>query len=257
MKLFQKFAFLISILSIAACQKQIDTSTNNLEIGYSSVKSSTVNLNTKDDDLNSSVKKGLLAYYPFSGNANDASGNGNNGTLVNNVQFGADRNGLQGSAFDLAGGANNGRIVTNSSFFNFQYNNSFSISYWVLDAGSYGGRLVSNENSEGNFRIASYGNGVYAIAFGSSVGYLYDTLTLNTWTHITYTYENRSVKLYKNGILKTVGINSSIYPFNYGAPFTIGAKAAPSYDNWLGKLDELRIYNRALTSKEAKYLATH
>ena len=212
-------------------------------------------MNTQTSGIN--INNGLLAWYSFSGNAIDSSGNNNNGSYVNTVNFTTDHLGNVNSALSLNGGSNNGRIITNSSFFNFQYTNAFSISFWVFDAGSNGGRLVSTENPEGNFRISSYGNGAYAIAFGGSVAYVYDTLSLNTWTHITYTYDNRVVNLYKNGALKYTGTNSSIDLFNYGTPFTIGSKAASAYDNWLGKLDELRIYNRAITATEAKYLAAH
>ena len=43
----------------------------------------------------SSLNKGLVAYYPFNGNAKDESGNGNDGE-VNGATLGADRNGISG-----------------------------------------------------------------------------------------------------------------------------------------------------------------
>ena len=53
---------------------------------------------------------GLLAYYPFNGNANDESGNGNNGT-VNEAILSADRNGNANSSYSFDG--DNDYITTN------------------------------------------------------------------------------------------------------------------------------------------------
>jgi hypothetical protein len=203
-----------------------------------------------------SLNSGLLAYYPFSGNVNDSSGNGNNATIVNSITYGTDHNGNPSAALTLNGGFGGGRVITNTSLFNFQYTNNYTLSFWFLDNGSSSGRLFSTENPEGNFRVATYGAGIYAFAFGGSP-YVYDTVALYTWNHISYVYSNRTVKLYKNGILKSVSTDSSTQSLAYGTPFTIGSKAAASYDIWNGKIDEVRIYNREITAKEAQYLATH
>ena len=82
-----------------------------------------VTLSSSSVDINS----GLIAYYPFNGNANDASGNGNNGT-VNGATLCADRNGNSNSAYSFDGISNNITITPNSSF----YNNTFTYSIWVM-----------------------------------------------------------------------------------------------------------------------------
>jgi hypothetical protein len=48
------------------------------------------------------ITNGLVAYYPFDGNANDASGNGNNGTVYG-ATLTADRFGVQGKAMAFNG----------------------------------------------------------------------------------------------------------------------------------------------------------
>lgn len=113
---------------------------------------------------------------------------------------------------------------------------------------------MSTECPEGNFRIAAYDNGVYAIQFAASNFYIYDTVPLNTWNHIVYTYTNVNVRVYKNGILKYSQINTDTEPLHYCAPFTIGAKASPAYDLWQGSIDNLRIYKRALGPSEIQDL---
>jgi len=202
--------------------------------------------------LNNSILNGLIAYYPFNGNVMDVSGNGNNGNIVNTVTYGADHNSIASSALNLG----SGRVTTNTSMFNFQYTDAFTLSFWFQDGGSTTGRLISTENPEGNFRIASYGNGIYAYAFGG-MPYLYDTIPVNTWTHISFVYSNRNISLYKNGVLKTTATNSTTELLHYGTAFTIGSKAASAFDNWIGKIDELRLYNRAITSQEANYIYNH
>jgi len=67
------------------------------------------NLSFGQVDLN----LGLKAYYPFSGNANDASGNGYNGVLQGNVQLTTDRFGNANSAYQFDGN-NDGIIVTDN-----------------------------------------------------------------------------------------------------------------------------------------------
>jgi hypothetical protein len=193
---------------------------------------------------------GLVAYYPFNGNLKDSSGNNNNGTMVGTMGYGTDHNNKGVSSLFLG----SGRVTTNTTMFNFQYGDSFSLSFWVLDNGSASGRLISTENPEGNFRIASYGGGIYAFNYGSGP-YLYDTLKSNTWTHISFVYSNRNMTLYKNGVEKTKMVLTTVEALRYGSQFTIGAKAASAFDTWNGRIDELRIYNRAISKAEAEYLS--
>ncbi|MCP3693720.1 MAG: BACON domain-containing protein, partial [Planctomycetaceae bacterium] len=54
------------------------------------------------EEKDSTLNDGLVAYYPFNGNANDESGNGNNGT-VNGATLSTDRNGNAASAYDFDG----------------------------------------------------------------------------------------------------------------------------------------------------------
>lgn len=207
--------------------------------------------------LTINLKNRLVAYYPFNGNVGDSSGNAKHGTAVGAVNYGTDHNGNASSALSLGGGFNNGRVTTNNSMFNFQYTDSFTVAFWLLDAGtsSSNGRIISTENPEGNFRISTYGGGIYAVQFGGgSDVYLYDTVQPNQWNHIAYTFTNRSVKFYKNGVLKTTRTNNSVEVLNYGTAFTIGSKAASSYDTWNGKIDEVALWARAINANEVAEL---
>jgi len=67
---------------------------------------------------------------------------------------------------------------------------------------------------------------------------------------LVYTYSNRNVNVYIDGILSISNYNNDTELLNYGSPFTIGAKEAHSYDKWSGKIDDIGIWNRALTLQE-------
>jgi cell division protein FtsB len=187
---------------------------------------------------------GLVAWYPFSGDYKDASGNNNNGTLVGSVPFIKDRNGLSNSA--IQGGS--GYIPT-TNFFKFKRNETFSFSTWVLLSGTTcSGRLVSTESNEGHFRIGNAGNGVVIFQFGDYVNS--PQMSLNIWHHLVYVYDNRNESIYLDGVLVKTNLDSSNEPLNYTNPFTIGAKASPAYDKWCDSMDDIGVWNRALTANE-------
>lgn len=195
------------------------------------------------------IRNGLVAYYPFCGNANDISGNNYNGSITGGtLPYVNDRFGNASSAAQLG----SGYITASSSVFNFQRSSSFTVSLWFTkETAASSGRLLSTECPEGNFRIAAGNGGVYAIQFGD---YIYDTVTLNTWNHLSYTYNNRLEKIYINGVLKYSNNDASTEALNYCAPFTIGAKASAAFDRWVGKIDDLSIHNRELSACEIRQL---
>ncbi len=93
---------------------------------------------------------GLVAWYPFNGNANDESGNGFN-SVSNSASIIQDRNSNPNSAYQLG----NGIIQLPVGVFNFQRNESFTISVWFSHQSAINDRLLSSVNSEGNFMIAN------------------------------------------------------------------------------------------------------
>ena len=86
--------------------------------------------------------------------------------------------------------------------------------------------------------------GVKARAFGTSV------LALNTWTHLAVTYDGAMLRLYVNGVLvastaKTGAIASSANPLQFGGDAIYGQYFA-------GKIDEVRVYNVALSAAQVQ-----
>ena len=87
-------------------------------------------------------QNGLVAYYPFNGNANDESGNGNSGT-VKGASLTTDRFGNSSSAFDFNGIDNMIEVPANNQF-DFQ---NFTISTWIKRSKLTGwGCIISKSN---------------------------------------------------------------------------------------------------------------
>jgi hypothetical protein len=80
------------------------------------------------DDPASIPRNGLVGEWLFSGNANDTSGSGLNGT-VNGAVLTADRDGITDSAYSFTGSSGNDIAVPDSAVFDFG-NGDFTISAW-------------------------------------------------------------------------------------------------------------------------------
>ena len=209
---------------------------------------------------------GLVGWWPFNGNANDQSGNGNNGT-VNGATLTTDRFGNSNSAYNFDGVDD--YIGTNLSGITGQ--NSRTISFW----------FNSNNNTSGIKTIVGYGEHTASAPQGSrfdctlengkpsiEIGFTYASYTLNNvqnnWKFYTVTYESsfgttvQAIKLYIDGVLQqnpsildpSILINTgNLYKVFFGAPYT-----NPSGNSFNGKIDDIGIWNRALTQQEITQL---
>lgn len=208
---------------------------------------------------------GLIGYWPFTGNANDLSGNAYNGT-VNGATLTTDRFGNANSAYSFDG------ISNYISTANINLHDTGTISVWVnpyLKAAgnngfTYSASLVDeNMDASGNSGYGLYyndslNNGLYA-----HVGYSGNSnttvlshidLSLHAWHHCVLTLNNGTGKLYLDGnlIYTQTGLSSTsqtstVLLFGKG-PWASNANL------FKGKLDDIRIYNRTLTSLEVNSL---
>ena len=202
---------------------------------------------------------GLVAYYPFNGNANDASGNNFNG-VVNGATLTTDRFGNANSAYQF----NNNYIqISNSG--NIDFTNGITFCAWIYTSQYHLGGIVDKMDFTSGFRISTrssntgslYNSKIWAQINGYNLGNAAVSTpqyTLNSWQLIVGTYNptDDSLKLYNNGIL--VGkalINQSISNTNN---IVIGRSTPSGVEYFNGVLDDIRIYNRALTQQEINYL---
>ena len=207
---------------------------------------------------------GLVAYYPFNGDANDASGAGKNGTLLGTYSF---VDGLQGQSVQLIG--DNTTFHSTGGYVqippidtsNLQ---GLTISIWVKEDSSSGGDgyvFMSSDYTQGWCGIGHFGTYVqYAAgANNTTVAPLsipFDSTAFGSWTMYTLVYSNNILSAYINGQLKgSVSQKLSIY----GSLVTIGSHIwggewAGYSTHFTGDIDEARIYNRALSVNELQTL---
>jgi hypothetical protein len=74
-------------------------------------------------------------------------------------------------------------------------------------------------------------------------------LTVNNWSHIAMTYDGAALRVYQNGALvHTVNMTGNI--INGAGPLRIGGNASWANEFFNGMIDDVRVYNRALTLAE-------
>ena len=214
------------------------------------------------------LSSGLVGYWPFDGGVTswktdttqDQSGNGNTGNLASMSTTTSPVAGKIGGALKFNGTSN---YVNVSPF--PSTTNPLTISAWVYPTsfaptgfGSGNGGTIIEENESGG------GAGwIFGISDGGSTGQLWfwpsggndkfstNTVPLNKWTHVVATYDGTSIRFYINGVLNSVQTMSA--PQGSATFLKIGAKAWTT-GYWQGKLDEVRLYNRALSPQEVLQL---
>jgi hypothetical protein len=189
--------------------------------------------------------------------ASDSSGNGNDGTLVlmNPAQDWV--TGKVGGALDFDG-SNDYVNCQNSE--DLQLTDALTIAGWVK-ANSWGsGYDVSiiarkGEDNPNNYQLAiADGRATLYLDDGDSNGFRGDTV-LNTgqWYHVAGTWDGAQVRIYLNGILDNDPPDSYSLTLNTDTrDLYIGGRSGTDLLN--GTLDDVRIYNRALTLEEVSDL---
>jgi len=199
---------------------------------------------------------GLIAYYAMENSVSDSSGNGLNGTILGNPNFVA---GHEGMALDLDG---YGDYVYcgYDPLFNVT-TNEITVSAWVTI------RSIANEWAA----IAAKGEYAWRLGnaswdprfhFGISIYNAPDTACLdgvtavgyNDWHHVAGMFDGSNIMVYLDGALDaSVPTTESISINN--AYMLIGDNPEATGRYWDGIIDELKIYDRALSEGELRYLA--
>jgi hypothetical protein len=212
---------------------------------------------------------GLVAYYPFNGNANDESGNGNNG-VVNGSTLTTDRFGNAGQAYGFDGIDDMIRVTQNA---NLNAITKTTISFWANHnqvtrttdgfdwqayiskdmPGKWFTSMLCTDPSgcQGEQPIIFYTPGLSK----TETRYNWSTVSPNVWYYITLSNDGSTSKFYLNGAL--------VYSENVTGSITtntsdliLGRCLTGSLYPLDGKLDDVRIYNRALSDGEVQALYT-
>jgi hypothetical protein len=214
-----------------------------------------------------SLTEGLVAYYPFDGNANDASGFGNHGT-VKGATLTADRFGNAKSAYQFDGAK--ARIVVSSNP-SLNPSNQLTLAFWVKInrlSDTHTWTLIIHKGNASN----CCDNREYTLWLNnkpyfhfSLAGDSQDSHSLNhygvqlgEWIFYTAVIDRRNhmMKNYINGELKTQQKDPSSSFKNGDDALKFGGNSQQKswFSSLDGVLDEIRIYNRALTDSEIQSL---
>lgn len=197
---------------------------------------------------------GLVAWYPFNGNANDESGNGNNGIVNGGVSLTIDRNNAPNRAYlwPFFGGQNNFISIGNIHYF---IPNSLSFCAWIfMDGGSLGPRIISSGEVGIGTPTTTNGTRVFNVNYATSQINSVNIPALS-WQHIVYTFNvaDGTSRFYVNGVQTNFETGGTRTSYSY-VNWNIGRKSIPAFDSWGGKIDNVGIWNRALTSTEVQQL---
>jgi len=206
------------------------------------------------------LDSGLVACFPFSGNANDQSGNHHNG-IVSGATLTSDRFGNPNSAYHFNGTSDH---IAVNHFDSLSSTNELSISCWaaadaqtsnslfMLSPDSTQDRLVGSAEYNGNIYF-DYGN---IFTNGRST----TTQTYSTsWNHYVYIVsQSKNIKqVYVNGVLvinSTYG--ASLMKRNRTLYIGAGTDANSGNIRFHGSIDDMRIFDRAVTATEVDSMYT-
>ena len=199
------------------------------------------------------ISSGLVAYYPFSGNANDMSGNGHNGTINGTVTSVADHLTDPGKAYSF--GDNNYIEVPHAA--DLSPANQITICAWVkLDSTNGIQPIVNKEDSASGpgytLEFVSGTNNVALIIDGLDLTTNAVAVPIGEWHYVTAVFDGTKGNVFVDGVgaewvYKTGTIPATTSPLNIGRDM---------YNNRFidGCIDEVRIYNRALAPEEFQML---
>lgn len=201
---------------------------------------------------------GLVAYYPFNGNANDKSGNGYHGTVYG-ATLTADRSGNENSSYNFDGVDD----YISGTMQGVNQLNESTVSTWIKYTGDEGGRPYDLF-----FQYGTYGNHTLAYGYNYIEKKLdlysncfeftrYTSVDLNDdWINLVITDDDSITKIYVNGILVEFFdaeiLNNSCFQGSY--EFYIGGGSDNQYVT--GSIDEIILWSRALTEQEIQGLYT-
>ena len=198
------------------------------------------------------ITNGLVAYYPFNGNANDESGYNQNGTVFG-AQLVDGKYGNTNSAYFFDGIDDYIEIADNPVH---NPADQMSVTAWIKIENLPGEYFAISKGQEIPYSLGTR-LGKYWVKFGNQSSifvHLYSqTVPDGKWHYIVGTYDGTKAKLYVDGKLEDEkDLNGPLLRDTH--PLAIGREAVQLENYFPGTIDEVRIYNRPLKTYEIKEL---
>jgi hypothetical protein len=207
--------------------------------------------------------KGLVAYYPFNGNANDERGNENHG-VVHEAALAEDRFENKSSAYHFGAETDNINVNHSESLNLDAVTGSYSVNVWAKvdsPARTGGGVLIAKDGTPGySFKIYEVDTfGIRAMAWDYTIDngpvISMDNFYDNQWHFLSYVVDHTSdsVYIYRDGELVAKCLNTVQSAGSNDWSLTIGNGWA-RHGEFNGSIDDIRIYNRTLSNAEINTL---
>lgn len=211
---------------------------------------------------------GLVAYYPFNGNTGDSSGFGNHCTVFGGVNLTTGRTGAPNSAYYFDGVDDYMQVTQNISI---EPTNAIAITAWIspeyLSNGGYrtliSKRYATSTDPYNSFSIQTHSispiNNRWQFSLSNGTNGSQRTLQARNaypaqqWIFLAATLNQGMMNLYINGVLDTTMSFSGNIGYST-MNLLIGYSTAGVNEFYKGAIDELRIYNRALSAAEVYQL---
>lgn len=210
------------------------------------------------------IASSLVGYWKFDEGegevAYDSSGNGNNGVLLNGVSW---ADGIDGYAVSFDGIDDYISIPDDPSL--DVSGTGLTFSAWIYSPGFHDlGYIMGKADISGDWNDMAWwllprssGAIRYAINSGGTTIERLDIpvgLTTDEWQHVAVVYDGSFMRFYHNGVVEDSFPKSGNLHVN-NAPVIIGLDAWAPTSYYLGYMDEVRIYDRALSQDEISCLA--
>jgi hypothetical protein len=207
---------------------------------------------------------GLVGYWSFTGNANDASGNNHHGT-VSGATLTTERFGVANGAYSFDG-VNDYIAIAPSSLVDNE--TATTLSFWIkrgvsddyglpIHTGNQG--YLNTQVKKDSVLVAVCTNSNYDGSAPTEFGVKWTYIQQTQWNHIILRYDGTAkiLRLYINGVLKkevfaegNIWSPQSAY-LAFGVYYLFGS---PHHGYYKGILDDVRLYKRALTDTEIQSL---
>ncbi|HEX7897451.1 MAG TPA: LamG-like jellyroll fold domain-containing protein [Planctomycetota bacterium] len=242
-----------------------DAAVESSETVTLSVPGSSATVTIADDDVAPPPTTGdLLVHLQFDAGSGtvaiDASGNGNPGELRNGASWAA---GKSGSAASLEGTDDHVRVASSASL--DAASGSLTVAAWVYRASNQGGWRVVATRQYGSswddqYTLGFLDNG-YRFGVHTTSGYPMlagGTAPVGQWIHMAGTYDGGMARLYVNGAQVAASAAGGAVVAD-GKPLLIGAGqndgTSAVQEALAGRIDDLRLYKRALSAAEIQAIA--
>ena len=215
----------------------------------------TVTLTDDPADNPVDLTNGLVAWYPFDGNASDMSGNGNHGT-VNGATLGTNRHGQENKAYRFDG-VDDWIEVNHHPSIDFDNADSFTLSLWLkFGVGNTNYRsIIEKWSGFGAYSHVLRHSDTSHIYFNRWDGSSADRLDITEdefpqiFQHVIVTSNGSRLSLFLN-LLHKQSVSISTGSTSNTSNLFFGKRGGSSTYNFSGWLDEVRLYDRALSASE-------